>query len=307
MVGEDDEFSDERTVVGDRHQLVSAPPPGKRAEQAYIIVIAGPNVGEMYKVGTGGDIGRGQDAEFRLTDTEISRRHATLIVKEGNVVLQDLGSTNGTLINGTSVKLQKLNDGDKIQVGTTTILKFSYHDDLEEQFQRRMYESALRDGLTKAFNKKYFQERLESEVAYSLRHDSVLSLILLDLDHFKRINDTYGHLAGDYVLATFASTVLSTIRKEDVFARYGGEEFALISRGIDGPGAAHFAERVRSGVERFAFTYQGRRMPVTVSIGIAAMPSPGLELPEHLIDTADRALYAAKSGGRNRVVLAGGK
>jgi two-component system, cell cycle response regulator len=305
MAGEDDEFSDERTIVGDRHQLVPASPSGKHAEQAYIIVIAGPNVGEMYKVGSGGDIGRGQDTEFRLTDTEISRRHATLIVKDGNVVLQDLGSTNGTLINGTSVKLQKLNDGDKIQVGTTTILKFSYHDDLEEQFQRRMYESALRDGLTKAFNKKYFQERLESEVAYSLRHDSVLSLILLDLDHFKRINDTYGHLAGDYVLATFSSTVLSTIRKEDVFARYGGEEFALISRGIDGPGAAQFAERVRSGVERFAFQYQGKRMPVTVSIGIAAMPTPGIELPEHLVDTADRALYAAKSSGRNRVILSG--
>ncbi|MFO0696805.1 MAG: GGDEF domain-containing protein [Polyangiales bacterium] len=298
----DDEFSDERTVVGERVQIVSAPT-GRGPEQAYVIVIAGPNVGEMFKVGDGGDIGRGTDAAFRLTDTEISRHHARFVVRDGNVLVQDLNSTNGTFVNGAQVKLQPLKDGDKIQVGTTTILKFSYHDDLEEQFQRRMYESALRDGLTKAFNKKYFHERLESEVAYALRHDSALSLILLDLDHFKRINDTYGHLAGDYVLSTFSSSVLSTIRKEDVFARYGGEEFALISRGLDSKAAHQFAERVRSAVERFAFTFQGQRMPVTVSVGISAMPESQALTAEALVDAADKALYAAKSGGRNRVCV----
>src|SRR5690606_26447697 len=125
---------------------------------------------------------------------------------------------NGTFVNGQQVEAQLLKDGDKIQVGTTTILKFSYHDDLEEQFQRKMYEGALRDGLTKAFNKKYFEDRLQSEVAFALRHGTALSLIMLDLDLFKRINDTYGHLAGDYVLTTFSSSVISTIRKEDVFA-----------------------------------------------------------------------------------------
>src|SRR5688572_17678365 len=123
-----DDFEDgssERTIVGER--LSVAEPKGSQ-EEAYVIVIAGPNVGEMFKVGHGGDIGRGSDVEFRLTDTEISRRHARIKRRGGDVLVEDLNSTNGTFVNGDQVELQKLNDGDKIQVGTTTILKFSYHD-----------------------------------------------------------------------------------------------------------------------------------------------------------------------------------
>src|SRR6478609_8661982 len=122
-----DEFNDERTIVGERVRLVSAPTE-RGVDHAYVIVIAGPNVGEMFKVGDGGDVGRGAEATFRLTDTEISRHHARLVVRDDNVLIQDLDSTNGTFVNGSQVKLQSLVDGDKIQVGTTTILKFSYHD-----------------------------------------------------------------------------------------------------------------------------------------------------------------------------------
>jgi len=194
-------------------------------------------------------------------------------------------------------------DGDKIRLGSTTILKFTYHDKLEESFQQQMYDAALRDGLTKAFNKKYFLDRLDTEYAYARRHNSMLSLVMFDVDFFKKVNDNYGHLAGDYVLQKLAKLAQSCIRTEDVFARYGGEEFALISRGLDSKAAHQFAERVRSAVERFAFTFQGQRMPVTVSVGISAMPESQALTAEALVDAADKALYAAKSGGRNRVCV----
>jgi two-component system, cell cycle response regulator len=301
-----DDFEDgssERTIVGER--LPAVTDLKGSSEEAYVIVIAGPNVGEMFKVGTGGDIGRGGDVEFRLTDTEISRRHARIVRRGGDVLVEDLNSTNGTFVNGDQVETQRLNDGDKIQVGTTTILKFSYHDDLEEQFQRKMYESALRDGLTKAFNKKYFEERLQSEVAFALRHGTALSLLMLDLDHFKEVNDTYGHLAGDYILSTFASSILTTVRKEDVFARYGGEEFALISRGLDEEVARHFGERVRRSVERYPFRFQGHEIAVTVSVGIAGLPTAPVTDHLGLVAAADKALYEAKHRGRNRVCVFG--
>src|SRR4029077_77358 len=111
--------------------------------------------------------------------------------------LEDMGSTNGSHCNGTRVSRQPLSEGDKILLGSTTILKFSYHDKLDEAFQRQMSESALRDGLTRAYNKRYFSERLESELQYSLRHTAPVSLIFLDIDHFKVINDLHGHQAGD--------------------------------------------------------------------------------------------------------------
>jgi diguanylate cyclase (GGDEF)-like protein len=301
-MSEDDDFIEERTIVGDRDMLVPVRE-HSRSDEAYVIVIAGPNVGEMFKVGEGGDIGRGGDVQFRLTDTEISRRHARIVRRGGEVFVEDLNSTNGTFVNGLQVERQALKDGDKIQVGTTTILKFSYHDDLEEQFQRKMYEGALRDGLTKAFNKKYFEDRLQSEVAFALRHGTALSLIMLDLDLFKRINDTYGHLAGDYVLTTFASSVVGTIRREDVFARYGGEEFALISRGLEEEAAMHFGERIRKAIERYPFRFQGQDVQVTVSVGVASLPYAPVTDHIQLVAAADKALYAAKERGRNRVVV----
>lgn len=301
MTGEHDwEDYDERTVVG---QVPGAVKPTARGDEAYVIVIAGPNVGEMFKIGDGAFIGRGTESAIRLTDTEISRKHAHLRIIAGKVVVEDLGSTNGTFVNGVPVDRLALKDGDKIQVGTTTILKFSYHDDLEEQFQRQMYESALRDGLTGAFNKKYFLERLEAEVAFAARHGSPLSLLLFDLDHFKRINDTYGHLAGDYVLTTLSKFVATTIRQEDVFARYGGEEFTVLSRGIASLGAAQFAERMREGIDQYDFIYEGQKMPVTISVGIASIPQPPINTPHLLVDAADKALYVAKEAGRNRIQI----
>jgi len=292
---------DDETKISAKEEL-NRPTPKDR-DRAYLIVLAGASVGEMYKITSESTvIGRGQQADIQVIDEGISRRHAEIKHEGENILIRDLGSTNGTYCNGEKITEYQLSDGDKIQVGSTTILKFTFHDSLDESFQRQMYESALRDGLTKIFNKKYFQDRLESEFAYAVRHRTPLSLVMFDIDHFKRINDTHGHLAGDYALSTLSKVVSDTIRQEDVFARYGGEEFAVICRGIDLGGALAFGERIRRCVDAQAFVYNGVDIKVTVSVGVAAVPEVGMKEPQELIGAADDALYQAKRQGRNRVI-----
>jgi diguanylate cyclase (GGDEF)-like protein len=274
-------------------------------ERAYVIVLSGQNVGEMYKLsGEQITLGRGGSADVRLVDEGISRFHCRIRSEGGHMVVEDLESRNGTFLNGERVTTaRKLEDGDKIQVGRTTVLKFSFHDQLEESFQRKMFDSALRDGLTRAYNKRYFLDRLAGEIKFAQRHRTPLALMLFDLDHFKRVNDTQGHLAGDRVLAEFAGYVLDSIRNEDVFARYGGEEFAILSRMVGVGDAMRFADRLRRGVENLRIEHNGVIIPITTSIGVACLPELVVESANELLSAADRALYHAKGTGRNRVTL----
>jgi diguanylate cyclase (GGDEF)-like protein len=190
-------------------------------------------------------------------------------------------------------------------VGSTTILKFTYHDYLDEVFQRQMYESALRDGLTKVFNKKYFTDYLEKEFAYAARHSSPLALIFLDIDFFKRINDTHGHPAGDFVLSELSQLMATLVRTEDVLARFGGEEFTVLCRGTDLGGAKIVAERLRRTVEAHTFSFGAKTIPVTISLGIAAIPDTAIVDHAQFLAASDKALYEAKRTGRNRVCLHG--
>jgi two-component system cell cycle response regulator len=293
-----------------------APAPGPQAgeaQAAYLVVLAGSNVGEMYKVEKERMVmGRGETVDVRLFDEGISREHAQVVqekVKDGpethtQHVLEDMGSTNGTFCNGTRVQRQVLADGDKILLGSTTILKFSYQDKLDEMFQRQMSESALRDGLTKAFNKRYFTERLEGEFLYAMRHDQGMSLLFLDIDHFKKINDVHGHPAGDHVLVELAKLAHASLRNEDIFARDGGEEFAVVSRGTELDEAQELAERLRRAVEGHEFVFEGKTIPVTISVGVARAPRPGVGSPAEFIALADETMYAAKRSGRNKVCVA---
>jgi len=289
---------EDKTVVA-TSLAPAAPGGGKRAQ---LVVLAGANVGAMYSLyGTLG-IGRGRDADIRIQGDGISRQHARIRVGIEDVQFEDLGSTNGSFVNGERASRCPLQDGDKIQLGSATILKFTYQDEIDEDFQRQMFESASRDALTQIYNKRFFLERLHSEFAFSMRHKALLSLIIFDIDHFKQINDTYGHLAGDYVLATLAKAVSPMIRSEDVFARYGGEEFVIMSRSTDPPSAAVVAERLRISIEAHKFVHDGKPMPVTVSVGLATMPNAAIKASDDLISAADKALYEAKRSGRNRVV-----
>jgi diguanylate cyclase (GGDEF)-like protein len=301
----------------DTTRMSPAPGPqgGESSAAAYLVVLAGSNVGEMYKVEKRTVMGRGETADIRLFDEGISREHAQVVQEvtedsngEGGTktrnILEDMGSTNGTFCNGVKVQRQVLADGDKILLGSTTILKFSYADKLDEMFQRQMSESALRDGLTKAFNKRYFSERIESEYLYAVRHDSALSLLFFDIDHFKKINDVHGHPAGDAVLIEIAKLAQGTLRNEDIFARYGGEEFAIISRGSEVAEAAELAERLRRAVEGHVFSYDGKTIAVTISVGVARAPRPGVRSPAEFVAVADETMYEAKRSGRNKVCVA---
>lgn len=301
MPASDDDDLD-RTKVGD---IEVAPKTGRR-DRAHLIVLAGESLGQMFRVDpTGCLIGRAADATIRLQDDGVSRHHARIAEHRGELCIEDLSSANGTFLNGDRIRSTVLHDGDKVQVGSTTILKFTYADELEETFRQRMQEAALRDGLTKAYNKGHFLQQLPIEVAYAKRHRTPLSLVMLDVDHFKRINDTYGHPAGDYVLATLAQIVQGTLRTEDLFARFGGEEFAVLCRGATADEALVLAERLRTTIVSFTFKHCGRPFPVTVSFGVASW-SDGPDSARELIADADAALYKAKAGGRNRVVVRAG-
>jgi two-component system, cell cycle response regulator len=274
-------------------------------DRAYLIVLAGMSTGETFRLDADRSIiGRSPRAQVRLTDEGVSREHAVVSVESDEVFLEDLGSTNGTFCNGVRVKRRALEDGDKIMIGSTTILKFTYHDKFDEAFQKQMLESALRDGLTKVFNRKHFNDVFAKEFAFALRHDSPLSLLFIDIDHFKKVNDTYGHPAGDHVLSEISGVLAGTIRGEDVLARFGGEEFCVLSRGIDVVGARDLAERLRKETADKRILYGGKLIAVTISIGLASLPDATVTQPGMLLAAADRALYDAKRQGRNRVVVA---
>jgi diguanylate cyclase (GGDEF)-like protein len=285
-------------------------PPESDKEQkrnlAYLVVLAGVSAGEMFKLQEERTVvGRGPKVAVRLNDEGVSREHCAFVREGDKIVVEDLGSTNGTFCNGIRVDRRELADGDKIMVGSTTILKFTYHDYLDEVFQRQMYESALRDGLTKVFNKKYFTDYLEKEFAFASRHGGPLALIFLDLDHFKKINDTHGHPAGDFVLSELSQLMAELLRTEDVLARFGGEEFTVLCRGSELSGARVVAERLRKAVEERKFTFGGKDIPVTISLGIVAIPESGISDHNAFLAAADKALYEAKRSGRNRVCLHG--
>lgn len=300
------EEEDIEATVLNRFDLPEVAVTGPRRNRACFVIVAGANVGEMFPLEDSGDliIGRSSEAQLQLTDEGVSRRHVRVHCRMDEIVIEDLGSANGTRVNGDKIVQHTLVDGDKLQLGSTSVLKFTYQDELDEAFQRNMLDAAQRDGLTGAFNKGYFAHRLETEMAYAARHKVPLSLLLLDLDHFKNVNDTYGHPAGDAVLVQLTRLVHAQLRTEDVFARYGGEEFALLCRATATEEAMLVGERVRVGVETTSFMSDGVRLPVTVSIGLATFVG-GQGGADALVERADRALYAAKGGGRNRVVCEG--
>jgi len=273
-----------------------------KRDKPYLIVLAGSAMGVMHLLEKEVTvIGRGEKADLRLVDDGISREHSRVVLKGERVLVEDMGSTNGTYCNGIRLASQVLAEGDKIMIGTGTILKFTYHDDIDDVFQQQLTESALRDPLTKIYNRKFFLDRVQNEFAYADRHHQPLALLFLDIDRFKSINDAHGHPVGDEVLKELASLMSKSLRSEDVLARYGGEEFAIICRGLDLEKAQVLAERIRNAVEQHQFEARERIIPVTVSIGVATFPDSRVRSAGDLIVQSDETMYEAKRSGRNRV------
>ncbi len=296
------EFGDDvekTTVLGLKDlELLS---PEKASRSAYFICINGRAVGKMFKVvGMKMVIGRSPTNEIVVDDEGISRQHSFVERNALGLILVDNGSTNGVFVNGQRVQRHLLQDGDKVQLGSSAILKFSFQDEVEERAQKQLYESATRDGLTNCYNKKYFADQLKTEFAYYFRHNEPLSLCLFDIDFFKKLNDGFGHQAGDHVLKHLAAIVQKMLRTEDIFARYGGEEFGVIFKNTDGEKAFLVLERIRRQIETHQFMNDDKRMPVTISIGISTLWQQNYPSPKALVKAADDFLYKAKGNGRNR-------
>jgi two-component system cell cycle response regulator len=272
-----------------------------------LTVLQGADVGAILPLPRDSNIlGRDPEVEVTIEDDSISRKHARISKRaDGNYEIEDIGSTNGTYVAGGLVSGKvRLIDGVRVQLGHT-ILRFGMQDEVEQAASKRIYEMSVRDGLTGVYNRRYFDDRLASEFAFASRHKTPLCVILADIDHFKRINDTYGHHAGDAVLKRVALELQAGVRTEDLVARFGGEEFVMLARGIDVEGGRAFAERLRAVIQRAVINWEGNRIPVTMSLGVAhTQAGPMLAKPELFEAAADTALYAAKHAGRNRVEVA---
>jgi diguanylate cyclase (GGDEF)-like protein len=287
----------ERTVVTSI-QKVSLP----EDERAYILFISGPLIGKMYLLEDEETvIGRSPDTDICINDSRISRNHVSITLKGGRAIIEDLGSTNGTFVNGTRIKKHVLSNGDKVHISSDTFFKFAIGDAAERMFQEEMHQMANFDAVTGILNKHAFMRRLKEEFSYARRKDHPLSLMMIDIDLFKKVNDTYGHMAGDYVLHGVAQRIQKGLRDEDILARYGGEEFTVILRGTDLKGAIVLGERTRKLIEAEPFSFEKESIPVTISIGISALAAKNFESSKDLIEHADQCLYRSKSDGRNRV------
>ncbi len=296
----------ERTVVFERRELAEAVASSAPNRSHVFVRMDGSDVGQVTSLtGTVLEVGRLAKNHLHLPLEGVSRQHARIVFQDGAYWVEDLGSANGTVVQGARVTRHRLADGDVVQFGPRVVFRYSITDTGEERILRQLYESSVKDALTGAFNREYFNERLKAEVAYARRHQAELSLVMFDIDHFKKVNDDHGHPAGDAVLRATVTALGRTLRAEDVLARYGGEEFGVILRGVGVDSAQGVAERLRGVVEASSVAHDGATLRCTISAGCAALSCCDTPTMEALIAIADRRLYIAKRGGRNRVVSLG--
>ncbi len=245
-------------------------------------------------------IGRGSDVDITIDRDSVSRRHAKIVQSGNQYAIIDLGSTNGTYVNDEPISERTLRDGDLVKIGNA-IYKFLSGGNVESAYHEEIYKLTIIDGLTQAHNKRYFMEFLERELARVSRTGRPLTLVMFDIDHFKVINDTHGHLTGDAILKDLCTRIFTTVRKDELLARYGGEEFVVVLPEANHEGGLEFAERIRHLVEAEPFTFEGDTIRVTISVGTATTMGETVTVTQ-FIKEADDNLYAAKRGGRNMVV-----
>lgn len=297
------EFPDEHTAVLHVADLL-APQVAPERNCHILVQMKGGSLGQVIGL-QGGEIvlGRMRGVDLFVPDAGVSRRHARIFFEDGRYYIEDLASANGTFVHGERISRKLLEDGDIIQIASGVAYRYSVTDADQVAVQQHLYDASVRDALTGAYNREYFDTRLASELAYAKRHSDELSLLMLDIDFFKRVNDTYGHLAGDAVLVAVAAAVQGGLRLEDVFCRYGGEEFTILLRTTNLAAAAHVAERIRRAIEALVISHDGNAIKVTMSLGCASLLDCPADAPDQqLVAVADRRMYAAKHGGRNRVV-----
>lgn len=266
-------------------------------------MIVGPKIGTQVAVGDEALlVGRDPSCSLHIDSDLVSRKHARVERGPGGVRAIDLRSTNGTFVNDQRITTADLHDGDRLGVGSI-VFKFFESGNLEAQYHQELYRLMTFDGLTNIHNKRYYDEALTAELQRTA--SASLSVIVFDVDHFKRINDTYGHAAGDSVLRSLAALAKANVPPGATFGRVGGEEFSIILPGYNLEQAVWVAQNVRSSVESNRFCFDDTVIPVTVSVGAAERPPGSRESGSALYQRADQELYRAKQSGRNRVCAGG--
>src|SRR6187551_955134 len=268
-------------------------------QRALMLVLSGPRLGHRLVLGDAPvDVGRGSAAGLILDADSVSRKHARIERFGGGHKIVDLGSTNGTYVNGARIKEQILKDGDRIGIGKA-LLKYIAGGNIEGAYHEEVQRLMRFDPLTNIFNKRHFDESLRLAVFTAAGAVRPLSLIVFDLDYFKKVNDTYGHMAGDAVLCGATAAVQAILSPTEIFGRVGGEEFAVLCDDTDLPAALERAGAIRRAISREPYVFEEKELPVTVSLGVAQLATG--EEAEGLYDRADAQLYAAKAAGRDCV------
>jgi two-component system, cell cycle response regulator len=270
--------------------------------ESSLVEIYGVHLGKKYSLDRDvTTIGRDVSNSLVVDQDNVSRFHCKLEKIDGVIFVEDLRSTNGTYLNDVPISRERVRLGDLIKVGGA-VFKFISGGNIESLYHEEIYRMTITDGLTLVANKRYLLEFLEREIARAIRFSRSLSLIMFDIDRFKEINDTHGHLAGDHVLKEMCAMVQkNVVRKEELLARYGGEEFVIVLPEMSLSSAATMAEKARRLVEQHAFEFAGTRIPVRISLGVAEM-SPTTMDPQSFLRAVDNKLYDAKRSGRNCVV-----
>lgn len=268
---------------------------------ACIVQIYGDEIGRRVTFGNRDiTVGRDHDNELPLHLSTVSRRHARLFQTDTTCCVEDLGSTNGTFVNGDPVTgTRELYSGDLVKIGGA-VFKFIEGGNIEALYHEEIYRLTIIDGLTELPNKRHLLDFIDRELARSRRHERPLHLAMLDIDHFKSVNDEAGHLAGDTVLRGVGKILRDSVRRDELAARFGGEEFAVVLPETDLAGAIAFCERVRATVAAQPFSIDDREIRVTLSAGLAGV-EPDFDC-DRFLAVADRRLYRAKNAGRNRLV-----
>lgn len=297
--------SDKTVVIKGESNTLKVEKEQAKDQEACLIVIRGTPQGKRFEINKPSMfIGRDATAEIAINDPNVSRKHAEVIRKGDEIQIRDNHSTNGTFLNDKPLKeATTLRKEDMIKLGST-IFKFLPKGELEIFYLGSLESAAHTDPLTKVYNKGYIMEAMEAEFKRAKALHQDYSVIILDLDHFKKINDTHGHDAGDFVLRESCNMLRSkALPKNAIFGRFGGEEFLILLPDTALESATQCAEAIRSTLEKTEFLYEKKRIPVTASVGVAEM---AVDVDNHLalFKLADKAVYQAKSGGRNQVCTA---
>ncbi|MCY4443296.1 MAG: GGDEF domain-containing protein [Proteobacteria bacterium] len=305
-------MAEDKTIIGNFEQMSSIGST-RRNKASCLVQYNGEQLGKRFSMEKNINIaGRSPQASLFIDEPSVSRRHAKFFVNQETATIEDLGSSNGSFINDKPVdKKCVIQNGDMIRLGAV-LFKFFSSADMDNMVHDKIYRMVTIDAGTGVFNKKYLQDTLKSEFRVAQTYNQDIAVIYYDLDFFKKVNDNYGHEAGDLILKESAQLVKSTLRKQDVLCRYGGEEFVIILPETNAKIATELAERVRSRVENHVFKVDQRQpdgstktlaLQQTLSIGVAGLSSE-MKAAKDLLEIADSRLYTSKQTGRNKVTAA---